>query len=54
MAATEKKTEPSSPNLFEIISNLETMFNGAFAQEGDDELVDDGNYFTSSIRTSMP
>ena len=51
MAATEKKIEPSSPNLFEIISNLETMFNGAFAQEGDDELVDDGNYFTSSIRT---
>ena len=36
---------------FEIITNLETIFAGAFLQDDDDDAVDEGNYFTSSVRT---
>ena len=51
MAIPDKRLEPGSASTFEIMNNLETMFNGAFLQDDDDDAVDEGNYFTSTIKT---
>ena len=48
MSVSDRKAEPGS---VEIINNLETMFSGAFLQDEDDDAVDEGNYFTSTIKS---
>ena len=51
MAIPEKRSENGSESPFEILNNLETIFNGAFLQDDDDDAVDEGNYFTSTIKS---
>ena len=48
MSVSDRKTEPGS---LEIMNNLETMFSGAFLQDDDDDAVDEGNYFTSTVKS---
>ena len=51
MAISGGDIRPDRETTFEIIGNLETIFAGAFLQDDDDDAVDDGNYFSSSVRT---
>lgn len=41
----------STDSPFELISKLETIFNGAFVKTEEGRAVDENNYFTASVRT---